>query len=155
MASNRGRTRPERAFARALWNRGLRYLTTEGYKALFGRQLVGSPDLIFTRKRVLLFVDGCFWHGCPECRRIPDGYDPNWVGKVARTVERDGRISAQLREDGWNVIRVPEHDVSTKARLAETADKIASDLRGYGPDRAETVSPILTSSIEPEPGRAR
>lgn len=129
MSSNRGRTRPERALASALWHRGLRHLTPIGYKTRFGRGLTGSPDLIFTRKRAVVFVDGCFWHGCPECRRIPEGYDPSWVAKVARTMERDQRISGQLREEGWIVIRIPEHDVRTKVRLSETADALANQLR--------------------------
>lgn len=145
MASNRGRTGPERALASALWLRGLRYLTSDGYRVLFGSQLAGSPDLIFSRKRAVIFVDGCFWHGCLECRRLPEGYDPIWVAKITRTVERDQRISAQLQRDGWTVIRVPEHEVRTKSRLAETADKLADTLRQIGRNEMAQSQLIVAS----------
>ena len=137
MAHNRGRTRPERALASALWRLGLRYLTTAGYKTRYGRQLTGSPDLIFPRKRIVVFLDGCFWHGCPECARVPDGYDLAWTTKIARTVERDRRITEELRREGWSVLRVPEHDVRTKAQLIETADALADLLAQVAPGKAE------------------
>lgn len=60
MAHARGRTRLERALAVELWRRGLRYLTTDGHKARYRVRLAGQPDLIFPRKRVVVFVDGCF-----------------------------------------------------------------------------------------------
>ncbi len=63
MSHNRGRTGPERALASELWRRGLRYLTYEGYKSISGKRLVGKPDLVFSRERIVVFVDGCFWHG--------------------------------------------------------------------------------------------
>lgn len=133
MAHNHGRTGPERALASALWQLGLRYLTAAGYKARYGRHLAGNPDLVFPRKRIVVFLDGCFWHGCPECRRIPDGYDSAWTTKIARTVERDLRITEQLHSEGWQVLRIPEHAVRTKVRLAETAKTLACQLAQIAP----------------------
>jgi DNA mismatch endonuclease, patch repair protein len=128
MASNRGRTGPERALATALWRRGFRYLTSEGYRKRYGHKLVGQPDLIFPRKKVLIFVDGCFWHGCPECGRVPQDMSADWLGKIAGNRERDRRVTATHEQSGWKVIRLPEHAVRTKKALEETAGELSNVL---------------------------
>ena len=128
MRSNRGRTRPERAIASALWRKGFRYLTADGYRRRFGRRLLGQPDLIFTRKRVLIFVDGCFWHGCRRCHNIADECNAFWRTKIEGNVSRDRRTTRTLRRRGWKVIRVREHDVRTKAGLAKTARRVSNVL---------------------------
>jgi DNA mismatch endonuclease, patch repair protein len=129
MASNRGRTKPELALARALWARGLRYLTAKGYRTLSGRRLVGHPDLVFGRKRTLVFVDGCFWHGCPKCKGVPQTSGPFWRQKIEGNIRRDREVTARLAADGWRVIRVPEHDVRTRELLVATTDRLAKLLR--------------------------
>ena len=124
MAHNRGRTRPERALASGLWSRGLRYLTHGGYRSVTGQRLHGNPDLVFRARRIVVFVDGCFWHGCMECRKhlgLSGGF---WVGKVEATKERDRRVTSQLEDSGWTVLRIPEHDLKTKAALEETLDRL-------------------------------
>jgi DNA mismatch endonuclease, patch repair protein len=136
MAHNRGRTGPERALASELWRRGQRFLTADGYKTRYGRRLEGNPDLVFPRKRVVIFLDGCFWHGCAECERMPTGYRSAWVDKIGRNMARDRQVTARLQEEGWVVLRVPEHDVRTKERLATTADGLASRLRAAGGTRS-------------------
>lgn len=128
MAHNRGRTGPERVLASAIWLRGFRYLTSEGYKARFGKALPGKPDLVFTRIKVVVFVDGCFWHGCPTCDRVPDNMSEFWLKKIRGNVERDKRVTAALEDEGWLVIRVPEHAVRTKAGIAETVERVAKRL---------------------------
>jgi DNA mismatch endonuclease (patch repair protein) len=129
MAHNRGRTKPEIALASALWRRGLRYFTASGYRAVSDVRLPGAPDLVFPRKRVVVFVDGCFWHGCSLCGGFPTGRE-FWDAKIRRTQERDQRYTAALEESGWRVVRVWEHDVRTKARREATADALADELRG-------------------------
>lgn len=124
MAHNRGRTRPERALASGLWRRGIRYFTHEGYKSVTGQGLSGSPDMVLPRKKVVIFVDGCFWHGCMQCRKHEGLSDPSWVAKIRVNKARDLRVTQELTDAGWTVIRVPEHDVRTKAALAETIDRI-------------------------------
>ena len=124
MAHNRGRTRPERALASELWGRGIRFFTHDGYKSVSGQRLTGSPDMIFPRKRVLIFVDGCFWHGCPQCRKHEGLRGKSWVNKISANRERDLRVTRQLTDAGWTVFRIPEHDVRTKAALAETIDRL-------------------------------
>ena len=140
MAHNRGRTRPERALASALWRRGLRYLTHEGYKSIRGKRLLGDPDMVFPRKRIVLFVDGCFWHGCPECNKSPEQSGAFWVSKIETNKERDQRITARLQSEGWTVLRIPEHDVRTKVGLAQTTDRLIDALiQAEPPATAELI----------------
>ena len=136
MVSNRGRTRPERALASSLWKTGFRYLTAGGYKSKYGKILPGQPDIVFPRKRVVIFVDGCFWHGCSQCGKHEGLSDESWVDKIAGTIARDRRVSAELEDEGWTVLRVPEHDVNTKPALLETVDRLASLIRATPPGGA-------------------
>ena len=124
MAHNRGRTGPERALASGLWRRGLRYFTAEGYKRITGKRLLGAPDLVFPRKQVLVFVDGCFWHGCLECSRHSGLRSKFWLNKIEATKQRDQRVATLLQGAGWMVIRIPEHNVRTKDKLAATVDRL-------------------------------
>lgn len=128
MRSNRGRTRPERALASALWKRGLRYFTCEGYARRTGERLTGQPDIVFSAARVAVFVDGCFWHGCPTCGGIPEGVSPFWKKKISRTVERDKQVTAELEGNGWTVIRVAEHDLGSKRAVEKCAEKLWRNL---------------------------
>ncbi len=126
MVSNRGRTGPERALASALWRRGVRYYTHEGYKSVTGKKLPGVPDLIMPRKMIAIFVDGCFWHGCPQCGKHEGLRGEFWVGKIEANARRDERVTNELEELGWTVLRIPEHDVRTKVAQARTFDRLAS-----------------------------
>lgn len=112
MAANRGRTKPERRFATAVWRTGRRFFTAVGYAKLSGRKLTGSPDLIFPGSKVLVFVDGCFWHGCTKCKKAPPSMSDFWTTKIGTNVARDRRVRAQLRRSGWQVIRIWEHELA-------------------------------------------
>jgi DNA mismatch endonuclease (patch repair protein) len=83
----------------------------------------GKPDFIFRRERLALFVDGCFWHGCPRCYCRPKSNREFWDAKIARNRERDRKVSRELRRLGWRVIRVWEHDI------AKQSDSCAQKLR--------------------------
>ena len=124
MAHNRGRTAPERALASGLWRRGLRYYTHEGYRAVSGKRLMGKPDMVFSRKRVVIFVDGCFWHGCADCDKSSKLRGQFWTEKIATNQKRDRRVTASLQAEGWTVLRIPEHAVRTKAALAQTIERL-------------------------------
>ena len=139
MAHNRGRTAPERALASALWHRGIRYYTHEGYKSATGKKLPGVPDLILPRKMVAIFVDGCFWHGCPQCRKHEGLTEEFWIGKIDTNKMRDESITAELTGLGWTVLRIPEHDVRTKAALAKTVDRVASLIQARSPCKAKSA----------------
>jgi len=86
-------------------------------------------DIVFTRARVAVFIDGCFWHGCPEHGHTPRANTHYWVPKLARTAARDKRISDALRRDGWRVLRIWEH-VSLDAAVAEIVRALAEPSGG-------------------------
>lgn len=85
--------------------------------------LPGKPDFVFRAQRVTLFVDGCFWHGCPFHSKIPASNRAYWTAKISRNVQRDRRLSALLRSKGWHVVRVWEHELRTK-ELPRTCKKL-------------------------------
>lgn len=96
-------------------------MTYEGYKSISSKQLVGKPYLVFSRKKVVIFVDGCFWHGCeaPAASRL---------NKIAGNRKRDRQVTTTLENEVWTVLRIPEHDVRKKALLKRTADRLARQL---------------------------
>lgn len=73
--------------------------------------LRGKPDFVFPRRRVVVFVDGCFWHGCPRHGRMPSSRAQYWESKIARNKARDRTTTHALREMGWRVVRVWEHEL--------------------------------------------
>lgn len=77
--------------------------------------------MIFTRCRLAVFIDGCWWHGCPLHHRPPSANAGYWTAKMARNIERDRTIDEMLAEAGWRVMRVWEHVDPTQAaqRLAD------------------------------------
>jgi DNA mismatch endonuclease (patch repair protein) len=68
-----------------------------------------KADIVFTRQRIVVFVDGCFWHGCPEHGHLPRSNSHYWTSKLARNAARDMRVTAALEADGWVVLRLWEH----------------------------------------------
>ncbi|MFF0313813.1 very short patch repair endonuclease [Micromonospora sp. NPDC005252] len=107
MKANRSRdTKPELRIRRALFAQGLRYRV--GLRvAMKGGST--RPDIIFTRKRVAVFVDGCYWHGCPHHCRMPSDPTGYWHQKIARNQIRDSLVTRSLETEGWSVIRIWEH----------------------------------------------
>jgi DNA mismatch endonuclease, patch repair protein len=82
--------------------------------------LFGKPDFVFRGARVVLFVDGCFWHGCPRCKRAPKSSSAAaafWRTKIQRNVRRDEQVSRELTKAGWKVIRARECQLKTPGRL--------------------------------------
>ena len=131
MQSNRGRTGPERAFAASLWREGFRYLTSDGYRTLHGTRFPGQPDLIFTRMCVVIFVDGCFWHGCSRCHDFAADCNLAWQRKIEANRKRDHRVTMQLRRAGWRVIRIWEHGLrkaSVRACIVHRVVAVLSKL---------------------------
>lgn len=96
-------TRPEILLRRALWRAGLRFRLQP--------RLPGKPDLAFPGARIAVFVDGCFWHGCPLHGHIPKSNQGYWKPKLARNQKRDQQINATLLKLGWMPLRVWEHEV--------------------------------------------
>lgn len=79
--------------------------------------LIGKPDFAFPKQRVVVFIDGCFWHGCPAHLRMPSSNVDYWQGKVARNMARDKRVTAELESKGWHVLRVWEHEIKEPTRM--------------------------------------
>ncbi|MGI5166601.1 very short patch repair endonuclease [Spirillospora sp. CA-253888] len=107
-ANRRTDTKPEIALRRALHAHGYRY------RKDFRLDLPGGvrvrPDIVFTARKVAVFVDGCFWHVCPEHGREPTSNEWYWTPKLRRNVERDRAADAALKAAGWQVVRLWEHE---------------------------------------------
>lgn len=100
-------TKPELALRSKLHQRGLRFRKNLGIRA--GR-LLTHPDIVFTRSRTAVFVDGCFWHGCGVHGTTPKSNVEYWSPKLAGNKVRDSRVNEALTEEGWLVIRCWEHE---------------------------------------------
>lgn len=106
MRSNRGRdTNPELAVRRILHSTGHRYRVD--FAPLGGRR---RADIVFTRQRIAIFIDGCFWHSCPVHGTKPRQNADYWNPKLRRNVERDRETDKLLRDAGWAVLRFWEHE---------------------------------------------
>jgi DNA mismatch endonuclease (patch repair protein) len=117
-------TAAEMAVRKELHRRGLRYRVNRRIPDL-GRV---RPDIVFPRERVAVFVDGCFWHQCPEHATYPRSNADWWTEKLARNVTRDRETDGRLADSGWAVVRVWEH-LSPK----EAADEIELEVKGRRP----------------------
>jgi DNA (cytosine-5)-methyltransferase 1 len=116
-------TRPETFLRKALRDRGLRYrVNTKPVP-----DLRRTADVVFPASMVAVFVDGCFWHGCPEHARETKSHTKWWAEKIAANKRRDAETTALLEASGWVVIRVWEHEEPTEAaaRVEATLKKAA------------------------------
>lgn len=124
-------TKPELALRRALHRRGLRFRVQ--------LKVPGNPrrtiDVAFTRVRLAVYVDGCFWHGCPDHHVLPRTNTQWWQWKVELNRKRDGSTDAELTAAGWTVVRFWEHIDPEKA-----ADRIEDVYRARSLKAASTSS---------------
>lgn len=107
-ANRRSNTKPEVALRSALHRLGYRYRKDHRLDLPAGVRV--RPDIVFTRRRVAVFVDGCFWHVCPKHGREPTRNEWYWSPKLRRNVERDRRADRALADAGWLIVRVWEHE---------------------------------------------
>lgn len=112
----RGNTGPELALRSELHRRGLRFRVHA--------PLPGRPDIAFSKARLAVFVDGCFWHGCPDHGVLPKSNREWWRAKLTRNVERDREKDQALLELGWTPLHVWEHEPPETA-----ADRVESAWR--------------------------
>ncbi|MEU9556074.1 very short patch repair endonuclease [Streptomyces fumanus] len=121
MTANKGRdTGPERRLRSLLHRRGLRYLVN----ARPIPDLRRTADLVFPKARVAVFVDGCFWHGCPDHYRPATKQSQFWQDKIQGNIARDADTNRRLCEQGWSVVRVWEHEEPNEA-----AERVMAALR--------------------------
>lgn len=107
MQSNKSRdTGPELRLRSELHRRGLRYFVDRAPIKGVRRR----ADIVFPRKKVAVFVDGCFWHGCPEHHTLSKTNSEYWAAKVATNRTRDRDTDRRLDEAGWTVVRIWEHE---------------------------------------------
>ncbi len=107
-ANRRTDTKPELALRSALHRMGYRYRKDHRLDLDAGVRV--RPDIVFTRRRVAVFVDGCFWHVCPEHGKNPVVNEWYWTPKLRRNIERDRAANTALAAAGWQVVRVWEHE---------------------------------------------
>lgn len=124
MRSNRaGRTMPEVALRSKVHRAGLRFRVNVRPVPSLRRQ----ADLLFRSARVVVFVDGCFWHQCPEHGTVPSSNVDYWIPKLRRNVERDKETNALLELHGWTVLRIWEH-VATDEAAARVISTVTARL---------------------------
>lgn len=109
---SRGNTTTELPLGKLLWALGLR-----GYRKHWKVQ--GKPDFAWPGRRIAVFVDGCFWHGCAKCKYLPRTNVAFWRSKIETNQTRDRRVRRSLRRQGWTVLRFWEHEVK------RTPDRVA------------------------------
>ena len=123
MARVRSRdTDAEILLRRTLWQSGLRYRVT-------AKNLPGTPDVTFGRAKTAVFVDGCFWHGCPIHYTEPKSSREFWQEKLRRNRARDQKVDTLLAEMGWLVIRLWEHEVYEDLPMVVERIRISLEVR--------------------------
>ena len=121
---------------------------------MHARDLPGRPDFVFDREKVAVFVDGCFWHGCPRCYRRPQSSRIYWDAKIAANKRRDRLAAARLRRMGWSAIRVWEHSLKDlAAAMARIMRKI--DARSESKIKARRAARRRGFAKKPETAASR
>lgn len=116
MRAIRGKdTKMEIKVRHALWQKGYRFRKND-------RTLYGSPDISIKKYKLVVFLDSCFWHGCPVHFKLPKINSDFWEQKIKRNTERDAEVTRHYVEEGWTILRFWEHEV--KDNINEVVDNI-------------------------------
>ncbi len=107
----------EKTLRSALWIRGHRFRVQ--YK------IEGKPDIVFVKQKIAIFCDGCYWHGCPICKKIPDSNKDFWLNKFESNKTRATKVNLILKEKGWIVLRFWGHEIK------DNLDQIVLDIEHY------------------------
>ncbi|MBW4970203.1 very short patch repair endonuclease [Croceibacter atlanticus] len=128
-------TKPELLLRKALWASGLR-----GYRLHF-KKLAGSPDIVFSTKKIAIFVNGCFWHRCPKCNlNLPKTNTEFWKDKFDTNMKRDQNNYVKLIRSNWTVLTIRECDI--KKNLKEQVLKIESLIKDVNAFSITTNEPL-------------
>jgi len=154
-ANRRTDTKPELALRHALHERGYRYRKDFRLDLASGKRV--RPDIAFTARKVAVFVDGCFWHACPEHGSKPKANEWYWSPKLVKNVERDRINDAALILAGWTVVRLWEHVPLDEAIATVVTALEASRHVGQPPDPegGEHRDPEAGEHRDPEAGEHR
>jgi len=98
-------TKPELTIRKILWSNGKRY-------RVHSNSIFGRPDISVKKKKLAIFIDGCFWHGCKQCSKTPQSNTRYWKMKFKRNIQRRKMIISRLTEEGWSVLQFWEHDIN-------------------------------------------
>jgi DNA mismatch endonuclease (patch repair protein) len=91
----------------------------------------GKPDIVFDVQKIAIFIDGCFWHGCPICqRKLPETNKSYWERKINRNIELAREYKQILEENGWQVIRIWEHEIKKTSDREKVRKEIRQSLLG-------------------------
>ncbi|EIJ81797.1 DNA mismatch endonuclease, patch repair protein Vsr [Bacillus methanolicus PB1] len=115
MQAIKSKSKLEELVAKELWKRGIRY--RRNVKTLFGK-----PDIAIKKYKIAIFIDSCFWHCCPLHGNMPKSNIEYWEKKLNRNKKRDNEVNSFYKENGWNILRIWEHEV--KQDLELTVKKI-------------------------------
>lgn len=109
-------TRLEINFRKLLYSKGFRY--RKNYKNLYGK-----PDVAFNSKKIVIFIDSCFWHGCKKHLRLPATNVDYWKNKIKRNQKRDEEVSRVYKKMGWTALRLWEHELVDPIRSLNKVTK--------------------------------
>ncbi len=136
-ATKRRDTRPEQRLRSLLHRRGLRFRVDHPIRTAAGRKR--RTDIAFTRQKLAIFIDGCFWHQCPDHCRVPERNHDYWEAKLRGNAERDRLIDRELRDSGWIVLRFWEHESPERAakEIEQSLTKSTDEdlVRGRSPQQ--------------------
>ncbi|WP_433053150.1 very short patch repair endonuclease [Dactylosporangium sp. CS-033363] len=139
-ANRRSNTKPEVVLRSSLHRLGYRYRKDLLLRLPDGVRV--RPDIVFTARKVAVFVDGCFWHWCPVHGRKPAVNDWYWSPKLARNVARDRTVNESLSSAGWTVVRIWEHEA------LDTAVELVIDAVTLASNRSSTPAPKGVDTTE-------
>jgi len=124
----KGNRSTELKFRMAITRRGI-----GGWK-MHDRSLPGCPDFVFHEVKLAIFVDGCFWHGCPVSKRpLPVTNRVYWTNKVAYNITRSQQVDAELRSKGFEIMRVWEHSLRSRESVTRLLEELSERLQARNP----------------------
>ncbi|MXV99287.1 MAG: very short patch repair endonuclease [Acidimicrobiaceae bacterium] len=136
MQGNRSRdTKPELAVRSAVHRRGIRFRVSVRPQP----ELARTADMVLRKSRIAVFVDGCFWHGCPDHWTQPATNSQYWANKITDNTRRDTETTAYLQQAGWTVLRFWEHEDPEAV-----ADQVQQAMQSAPSDQRDNSEPIVT-----------
>ena len=136
MQGNRSRdTKPELAVRSAVHRRGIRFRVSVRPQP----ELPRTADLVLRKSRIAVFVDGCFWHGCPEHHSQPATNSEYWADKIVRNVERDAETTTYLQQAEWTVLRFWEHE-DPESVADRVQEAVSASTEGTARPQSETTA---------------
>lgn len=116
-------TKIEKDVTKALWNLGYRFRKNV-------KTLPGKPDIAIQKYKIVIFLDSCFWHKCPEHFKKPKSNLEYWEPKIKRNIERDSQINQYYKDNNWHILRIWEHEIK-KTNFQNTIEKIKNFIETY------------------------